>query len=286
MKKILNDKNRVALITGANGYLGQYLSKILWEKNFSIILISRNFDKDFKNYFKPSKKKKNFFYKCDLANFKSLESVLKKIKKKHKSLDLVINNAAIQNPLGDLENLNFKDIKKNFDINYFAPIKIIQETIPLLKKKKFSSIINLSGGGATSNRDQFAIYGSSKTALARSSEIVSKEIKKYKININSFSPGALPSKMLNEIIKTKKMNSIEKKKAKKILGKKINLNPIKSLIFYLISKEGNKITGKIISSKWDNWKNWKNNLQKINNLNLYTLRRLTARDKGFKWGDN
>jgi short-subunit dehydrogenase len=279
-------KNRVALITGANGYLGKYLSKILWEKNFSIILMSRNFDKNFKNYFKPTKKNKVYFYKCDLANFKSLEKVLKKIKKKNKSLDVVINNAAVQKPIGNLENLNFEDIKKNFNINYFAPIKIIKDTIPLLKKKKFSSIINLSGGGATSNRDQFAIYGSSKTALARSSEIISKEIKKYKININSLSPGPLPSKMLNEIIRTKKINFAEKMKAKKVLNKIINLNPIKLLIYYLISKEGNKISGKIISSKWDNWKNWKNNLQKINNLNLYTLRRLTARDRGFKWGDN
>jgi len=41
----------------------------------------------------------------------------------------------------------------------------------------------------------------------------------------------------------------------------------------------------LISAKWDNWKQWPSNLMELIDQDLYTLRRITARDKGLSWGD-
>ena len=70
----------------------------------------------------------------------------------------------------------------------------------IIKKNKNSKIIQLSGGGATSPMPNLSSYASSKAAIVRFSETISQEISKYNIDYNC-SPGALNTKMLDEIIK-------------------------------------------------------------------------------------
>jgi 3-oxoacyl-[acyl-carrier protein] reductase len=41
----------------------------------------------------------------------------------------------------------------------------------------------------------------------------------------------------------------------------------------------------LISAEWDNWEEWPNNLDQLKNSDLYTLRRITGRDRGQQWGD-
>ena len=46
-----------------------------------------------------------------------------------------------------------------------------------------------------------------------------------------------------------------------------------------------EITGKLISAIWDNWENWKDHKESLNNSDVYSLRRITGRDRGYNWGD-
>ena len=45
------------------------------------------------------------------------------------------------------------------------------------------------------------------------------------------------------------------------------------------------ITGRLISAVWDDWRDWPNHLDDLRKSDAYTLRRVTGRDRGFKWGD-
>ena len=140
--------------------------------------------------------------------------------------------------------------------------------------KRESLIINISGGGGTSGRENFSAYGSSKTALIRFSEVLALELKNKGIRINSISPGIMKTEMTNEIIKIgKKMSGNEEYLlARKTLKKKnTNMNKVFELINFLLSKRGRSINGKILSAIWDNHENIIENIKKDNNS--YTLRR-------------
>jgi NAD(P)-dependent dehydrogenase (short-subunit alcohol dehydrogenase family) len=140
--------------------------------------------------------------------------------------------------------------------------------------KRESLIINISGGGGTSGRENFSAYGSSKTALIRFSEVLALELKKKGIRINSISPGIMKTEMTNEIIKIgKKMSGNEEYLlARKTFKKKnTNMNKVFELINFLLSKRGRSINGKILSAIWDNHENIIENIKKDNNS--YTLRR-------------
>ena len=57
------------------------------------------------------------------------------------------------------------------------------------------------------------------------------------------------------------------------------------LVDFLLSDSAEACSGKMISAQWDNWIEWPNHIDEIKNSDLYTLRRITARDYGQVWGD-
>jgi hypothetical protein len=57
------------------------------------------------------------------------------------------------------------------------------------------------------------------------------------------------------------------------------------LAVFLGSKSSDGITGKLISAVWDNWEQWPEHLAELSSSDVYTLRRIAGRDRGFAWGD-
>ena len=57
------------------------------------------------------------------------------------------------------------------------------------------------------------------------------------------------------------------------------------MIDFLAGDASSGITGKLISAEWDNWAEWPNHLEDLKSSDLYTLRRITGRDRGQNWGD-
>jgi NAD(P)-dependent dehydrogenase (short-subunit alcohol dehydrogenase family) len=265
---------KTILITGVTSGLGYYLANRFYSEKHNLILILK--DK------KKIKKIKNIQSNQDqkilkivgnISDLKFINSLKNKIKKHFLKINILINNAATQKPIGKFIDNNFNFWKKNFYTNFFGPIKIIFELMSFLQQRD-SLIVNISGGGGTSGRENFSAYGSSKTALIRFSEILALELKKKGIRINSISPGLMKTGMTNEIIKTGKKMSGNKEYllAMKTLKKNnTNMSKVFELIIFLLSKRGKSINGKILSAIWDNHENIIKNIKKDNNS--YTLRR-------------
>ena len=65
----------------------------------------------------------------------------------------------------------------------------------------------------------------------------------------------------------------------------IPIQVVTDLIVYLSSKQSDKITGKILSPKWDDWKVLSKNSKLIMKKDVFTLRRIRGNDRGIKWID-
>ena len=106
---------------------------------------------------------------------------------------------------------------------------------------------------------------------------MAEEIKNKNIRINAISPGIIKSKMTQKNLKVKKY-LINKKELlnlkKQIKYSDESLNKVYNLIEFLFSKNGKSISGKLISSRWDNFKKWnKLKIKKIKKNDIFTLRR-------------
>ena len=79
------------------------------------------------------------------------------------------------------------------------------------------------------------------------------------------------------------------KEEKALLQKKLGGSSSKAacdLILFLGSKYSNGIKGKLISALWDDWKTWPKYKSLLKKKDIYTLRRITPKDRGIKWGNS
>lgn len=251
------------LICGASRGLGFFLAKKFQKKNNKLCLLSRNI-KNLKKIF--YKKKEVYLVRCDLASTKSIDNAVKKIKKIFLKIDVIVNCAAVTGPVEYFHKSNITEWKKAFEIDFLNLIYLKKKLIPFMLKNG-GSIINLSGGGATSSRKFFSSYAYAKTSLVRFSEILSEELEKYKINVNCVAPGILKTKLFIEGERNLK-NLTNQKPKRKNFSKMENVYELMNILI-----NNKKINGKLISVQWDNWKTFSNNNRIFKNKNIFTLRR-------------
>jgi NAD(P)-dependent dehydrogenase (short-subunit alcohol dehydrogenase family) len=285
-----NQTRKIALITGASRGLGKFCAKRFWGEGYDLFLVSQNKSQldSIKTEFLNKKEQRLVLYTCDLAKTESITQLMLAFKKEFSHLNVLINNAAIQGPIGPFLNSDFLSWEEAFKINLLAPVFLSKSMIPFMKNLNNASIINLSGGGATSPRPNFSAYAASKTALVRFSETLAKELEVFGIRVNCVAPGAMSTDMMNEILDKGEINCGEKEfsAASKILKDGgASMDNVANLLIFLSGNLGKNITGKLISAVWDNWENWLNHLEQLNSSDLYTLRRITGKDRDIDWGD-
>ena len=190
--------------------------------------------------------------KVDVTKKEEIKSLFKNIK----SLDVLINCAAILRPVGNFLENNLDEWEKNIKTNLLGTVYMCYYAIPLLKKSTKGTIINFAGGGSAYGRPYHTAYASSKTAVVRFSESLAMEYPN--IDINSIAPGAHKTGMWKD-------ESIDREPQQ--WGE---MTKLIEFINFLISPESKGITGKFIHYK-DDWKRFsKRNL----NSDKYTLRRI------------
>ncbi len=284
-------KDKNVIITGASKGIGFETAKIFLKEGANISICSKN-SKNLKNALKKLNKIKTknqqIIYKVfNISNENKIKDFVKYSIDKFKQIHILINNAGVYGPKGETENVKWKEFKKVFDINFFGSVIFSRLLIKHFKKKNYGKIVQLAGGGIAGSIPRINAYGASKIAIVRYMQSLSDELKKYNININSISPGAINTGMLDEIITAgdKKVGAHYYKKA--IKQKLIGGSPYKKatdLIIFLSSEQSSFLKGKIIHALWDDWNNFKKYKKKIINSDFFTLKRTNPYDRGYKWG--
>jgi len=263
-------ENKTALVTGASRGLGQEIARSLLAAGANVALCAAH------DFPAPPGKANITTHVADLSDPKSPDRLIHDVIAAHGRIDILVNNAAMQGPIGPFESVDFERWKDVFEINLFATARLIQLVIPFMRAGG-GKIINLSGGGATSPRPHVSAYGASKCALVRLTETLALELKPHRIDINAVAPGAMNTRMLDEVLRAGPDGApleFEAARQRKETG---GAPPEKAaeLVTFLASPASDGITGRLISATWDDWKSLKAN--EVEGTDLYTLRRVTPK---------
>ena len=112
------------------------------------------------------------------------------ISKEKNSIDVVINNAGY-GLMGSVEDSSIDEIKAQFETNFFGAIRVMQEVIPIMRKQKTGTIVNVSSIAGRIGFPMGSAYVSSKFALEGLSESMSYELKQFGIKIVLIEPGVI-----------------------------------------------------------------------------------------------
>jgi NAD(P)-dependent dehydrogenase (short-subunit alcohol dehydrogenase family) len=205
---------------------------------------------------------------------------------RHGRLDVLVNNAAIQGPIGAFETLDWTEWTRALEADLIAPIRLCRAVLPHMRRTGRGKIINVSGGGATGPRPRFSAYATAKCALVRFTETLAVELAGSGIDVNAVSPGPMNTRMLEEVLAAGS-EAAGAEYARAIELRETGTPPERAtaLVVFLASAASDGITGRLISAVWDPWEALAAHHGDLGASDVYTLRRIVPKDRGFTWGE-
>ncbi len=243
---------KIIISAGASG-IGWAIAKVCLSKGAIVYLC----DIDVKSLNKikkhPSTNKRLFTYECDASDEYEVSNFFNQIKKKTKKVDALINNVGVAGPTGTIEKLNSEDWERTLKINVISHFYFTKLAIPMLKKNKGGSIINLSSGAGIMGFPLRSPYAASKWAVIGMTKTLAMELGKYKIRVNAICPGTIKGNRMVSVIRDKaNFLKISKKRVEKEFISMASLNcwiyeeDVGKICSFLISEEAERISGQIV----------------------------------------
>jgi 3-oxoacyl-[acyl-carrier protein] reductase len=226
---------------------------------------------------------------ADVSNPEDVAKLAGEVLAEFRNLTVLVSNAGVYGTMGRIEDVDWKEFAKALEINLLGPILFARALVPHFRRQGYGKIIQLSGGGATNPLPRLESYAASKAAVVRFMESLALDLAGCRVDVNSIAPGLLDTRMLDQILEAGP-EAVGEAYYRRMLearenDKCVNLEVPTKLCLFLASKESDGITGKLISAVWDDYEDWPNHLDQLNDSDLYTLRRITGRDRNSGWGD-
>lgn len=288
----LSGKN--AIVTGASQGLGLTIAKRLFGAGASVFICGRTRE-TLENAFQEilscriNESQKLFSQQADVSVAEDATALVNQALEQMGTIQILVNNAGVYGPIGAIEQISWEEWTKAIEINLYGPILMCRAILPHMRARQYGKIIQISGGGATAPKPRFEAYAASKAAIVRFMESLAGDCRKDHIDINSIAPGLLHTRLLDQVLEAgaeaagkdfyasmKNAHTSNTCDSPELAAK---------LCLFLASAASDGITGKLISAKWDAYEVWPHHLEELQNSDLYTLRRITGRDRKTGWGD-
>jgi NAD(P)-dependent dehydrogenase (short-subunit alcohol dehydrogenase family) len=183
--------DKVALVTGCSSGIGFETALALARENYHTYASMRDTKKGSK--IQEIAKKENLaitVIALDVDKPESIKSAIKQIISEKKRIDVLVNNAGY-GIFGCLEDLTIEELKAQFETNFFAVARLIQEVAPIMRAQKSGTIVNVSSVAGKIGFPGSPAYISSKFALEGLSECLRYELSPFGVNTIIIEPGVI-----------------------------------------------------------------------------------------------
>lgn len=295
MERVL--ENKIAIVTGANQGLGFEIARKYLEAGASLAICARDekllrqAERELKSLLRPGQK--ILALPADVSSEADVDALVRAARESFGGIDILVNNAGVYGPKGAIEEVDWREWVRAIEINLYGSILMCRAVLPHLKARDFKTrghgkIVQLSGGGATNPLPRISAYAVSKAAIVRFIETLAEEVREHGIDVNAVAPGALNTRMLDEVLQAgpdKVGRVFYERSLKQKESGGAGLEKGAELSVFLGSPESDGITGKLISAVWDPWASLPERLDELGASDIYTLRRIVPKDRGKTWGD-
>src|SRR5690348_17146013 len=194
-----NKKVAVAVVTGSSSGIGFETSLLLAKNGFFTYATMRNLDKSNKIIdFKLKEKLPLEVLELDVTDDKSVKEAIEMIANEQGKVNVLVNNAGYA-LVGPLEELSIQEFKEQFETNVFGAIRVTQAVLPIMRKQRHGTIVNISSIAGRIGFPLTSAYVSSKFALEGLSESIAYETEQFRIKVILIEPGVIKTNFDNNL---------------------------------------------------------------------------------------
>ena len=182
------------------------------------------------------------YKRCDVMNKDDIAALVEFTRARYGRIDVMVNNAIIDNPGGRLEKVTVEDWEDGLFCHLTAPLLFCKLVVPLMIEQGGGSIINVSSGNAMFGSPSISSYGPAKAGMINFTQSLAVTYGPDGIRANALTP----ARMLTE----KKLEMLEGSPAEvrrqKFLyprGNPAQPEEVAEVMLFLASDESSAITG-------------------------------------------
>lgn len=234
-------KGKVALVTGAAMGMGKTHAELLAEEGAKVIVTDMD-EAAGKKVVAGIRKAggKADFYKLDVTSEAQWKSVVAKVVKADRTIDVLVSNAGIF-VMKPVEDTTTQDWDRVFDVNVKGVFFGTRYVLPVMRKARKGSIINISSIYGINGAPGAAAYEASKGAVRLFSKACAADLAKFGIRVNSVHPGVIDTPMTKDLLADPAI-----KKAilgTTILGRPAKPREVSYAVLFLASDESSFVHG-------------------------------------------
>lgn len=238
----MQDKQKIAIVTGASRGIGREVAKELAESGITVIANYNKSEEEAKKL-QQELEEQNFkleIVKADVSKREDVKKLVEYTIEKYGKIDILINNAGISEYKLFTDETD-EDWDKLINTNLYSAFAMSQEVIPNMVHNKKGCIINISSIWGIVGGSLEVLYSISKAGLDGMTKALAKELGPSNIRVNSIAPGMINTKM-NSKFTEKEIEEIKEEIPLERLG---NSQDIAKCVKWLI--DDNYTTGQVIS---------------------------------------
>jgi NAD(P)-dependent dehydrogenase (short-subunit alcohol dehydrogenase family) len=276
-------EGRNAIITGASQGLGLEIARAFVRAGANVVICAR----DAERLEAAAAELRVIAEPADVSIDDDARRVVTRTVTELGHIDILVNNAGVYGPMGDIDAVDWPQWTRALEINLYGSVLMCRHALPHMRARRYGKIIQLSGGGATGPLPRISAYAASKAAVVRFAETLAEEVRADGIDVNSIAPGPLNTRLLDEVLAAGPESvgaSFYERAVKQKADGGADLAQGAALAVFLASAASDGITGKLLSTIWDPWEDLPSHAEDLRG-DVYTLRRIVPRDRGFDWGD-
>jgi 3-oxoacyl-[acyl-carrier protein] reductase len=280
---------RAALVTGASTGLGRAVARVYAREGSDLIICSRkaaDIREAREALVKEFPQRSIADLAVDIASPDDVVRVMEAAERTFGKLDVLVCNAGVFGAKGLIDEVDWDEWTYGIATNLLGTVMCVRRALPLLRRSTFRpKIVITAGGGAERAHPYISAYGASKAGLVRFGECLALQLAPD-IDVNMFLPGRLDTRMVDEVLAAGPERVGQYYYDDFVaLRKSGGASPENAaeLALFLASDESNGITGRLLHAVRDRWRELPSHAAEIAGSDVYTLRRVEPRDRGFAW---
>jgi len=227
-----NFSNKIVLVTGGTGALGNSITKAFLESNATVISSYHN-DKETEKIQIDTKPTVQLI-KANITNEEEVEKLVSKVIDKYDRIDILVNVVGAFIGGKTVVELDEKEWDLMMNINLKSAFLISKHVARQMISSKYGKIIHVSSRLGLHSEGFDSAYAASKSGLIRLVESLAEETKRSNININCIMPSIIDTQANRKAMPNADFN------------KWVKPEDLANVVLFLCSEEAKTITGAAI----------------------------------------